>query len=163
MATVARPTTKKKGPKVPRKPRTKCMMQEIVKLDADFVKRRERRANAKELKAVESYTFEVYARRQARHLADVEEKESIVAKVQVLIMLGLARPAPPILSVAATAITSMGPSVGRPRELRSPNSCTAPGPPPFDHGQMRFSTSPEGTGQLKKLEIEATMAYTKAK
>ncbi|KAE8813841.1 Receptor-like protein kinase HSL1 [Hordeum vulgare] len=132
----AHPATKKKGPKAPRKPHSKCTPVEIAKLDADAVKRRGRRAKAAEMKAVAAYVVEADARCQARHLADVEE-DSTITKAHALIMLGLTRP--------ATAATSTGSSVGRPPQFRSPNSSNTPGPSPFSHGQTRFSTSLEGS------------------
>ncbi|KAE8789314.1 putative DBINO protein [Hordeum vulgare] len=76
-------------------------MEEIAILDVEAAKRRGRRAKAKEMEMHVAYAVEADARYQARHLTDVDEKESIAAMVHVLLMLGLARPMPTFLSVAA--------------------------------------------------------------
>ncbi|KAE8779530.1 hypothetical protein D1007_47426 [Hordeum vulgare] len=115
----------------PRKPRSECTLTEIAKLDAEVANKRGRQAKAMEMKASANYVVEVVARHQARHPADVEEKDSPISKAHTLLMLGLARPPLTILSVAAMAVASTELSVCRPPKYKSPSSSSTPGTPPY--------------------------------
>ncbi|XBJ19308.1 hypothetical protein VPH35_010296 [Triticum aestivum] len=136
---------KKKKGKAPRKPRSECTPEEIVKLDAESAKRRSRRAVAKTNVAATKRAAEHAAIEAVRHKAEVEEKEAIVSKAHVLLMAGVR--CPPGFSGGAVGTASTGSSVARPPHCQSPTSRTTPlspgFPPPRHDGQTRFGGAPD--------------------
>ncbi|KAE8809713.1 putative DBINO protein [Hordeum vulgare] len=83
---------KKKKAKAPRKPLAECTPEEIVKLDAESAKRRNRRAVVKDNAAARKFAAKRDAMEAARRKAEVEEKEAIVNKAHALLMLGICCP-----------------------------------------------------------------------
>ncbi|KAE8803105.1 Subtilisin-like protease [Hordeum vulgare] len=134
---------KKKKAKAPRKPRAECTPEEIVKLDAESVKRRNRRATVKDNAAARKFTAEHDAMEAARRKIEVEEKEDIVNKAHTLLMLGICRLVD--FSAAAVSPASTGSSVARSVHCQSPTSRTttvSPGfPSPRHDAHTRFSGS----------------------
>ncbi|XBI47822.1 hypothetical protein VPH35_111686 [Triticum aestivum] len=131
--------------KAPRKPRSKCTLEEIAKLDAESAKRRERRAVVKLNAAAAKRAAMRDELEAARRKAAADEKEDLINKDHVILMLGMGRPAG--FPAAAVAPASTGSSVARPTHCQSPTSRTTPMlpgfPPPRHNGQTRFSGSPE--------------------
>ncbi|KAE8775834.1 putative DBINO protein [Hordeum vulgare] len=131
--------TKKKA-KAPRKPWAKCTPKEIAKLDAESAKRRNRRAVVKDNAATRKFAAERDAMEAARRKAEVEEKEAIVNKAHVLLMLG-------ICSSAGFSASAVGPmstcsSVARSPHCQSRTTPMSPGfPPPRHDAHTRFSRS----------------------
>ncbi|KAE8771236.1 Formin-like protein 15 [Hordeum vulgare] len=113
---------KKKKAKAPRKPRAERTPEEIAKLDAESVKRRNRRAVVKDNDAARKFAAERDAMEAARRKAKVEEKEAIVNKAHTLLMLGIfVRPSP-----------------------TSRTTAVSPGfPPPRHDAHTRFLGSPD--------------------
>jgi hypothetical protein len=143
----AHPVANKKKPV--KKPWSELTPAEAAKLDDESTKRRNRRTVVAEKKAAAEYAIECSLRRALQHQADLDDKESIVSKAHVLLMLSMSRPTPANLSHAAMAVASTGSSAHRPPQHRSPSSSvTHKTPdvhalPPHGHGQTRFSTSPD--------------------
>ncbi|KAE8796774.1 putative DBINO protein [Hordeum vulgare] len=135
---------KKKKAKAQRKPRAECTPEEIAKLDAESVKRRNRRAVVKDNAAARKFVAEQDAMEVARRKAVVEEKEAIVNKVHALLMLGICRPTG--FSAAAVGPVSTGSSVARSSHCQSPTSRTTPMspgfPPPRHDANTRYLGSP---------------------
>ncbi|KAE8795191.1 putative DBINO protein [Hordeum vulgare] len=102
---------RKKKAKAPRKPRAECTPEEIVKLDAESAKRRNQRAVVKDNAAARKFAAERGTIEAARRKAEVEEKEVIINKAHVLLMLGICRPVG--FSAAAIGPASTGSSVAR--------------------------------------------------
>ncbi|XBJ18609.1 hypothetical protein VPH35_009736 [Triticum aestivum] len=131
--------------KAPRKPRSECTPEEIVKLDAESAKRRERRAVVKVNAAAAKRAAQREELEAARRKAAADEKEDLVNKAHAILMLGMGRPAG--FPAAAVGPASTGSSVARPTHCQSPTSRTTPMspgfPPPRHDGQTRFSGSPE--------------------
>ncbi|KAE8772559.1 Subtilisin-like protease [Hordeum vulgare] len=71
---------KEKASKGTKKPRSELTPEELAKLDAESVNRRNRRAEAKRKDAVAAYAIELAAVETARQKADAQEKEDIVSK-----------------------------------------------------------------------------------
>ena len=76
------------------------MPAELAKLDAESAKRRNRQTKAMEKKVAADYASKAASLRATQHQADVNDKESIIARAYALLMLGLCRPPPAIFSVA---------------------------------------------------------------
>ncbi|KAE8800932.1 hypothetical protein D1007_23430 [Hordeum vulgare] len=108
-AIAARPASKKKASK---KLRSEIMTAKLAKLNANSSKRRDRRKHVVEKKVVADIVTEA----TTQHKANVDDKESIVAKAHVLLMLGLCRPSSVILSGTAMVVTSIGSSAVRPTQ-----------------------------------------------
>ncbi|KAE8801857.1 putative DBINO protein [Hordeum vulgare] len=140
---------KKKKAKAPRKPRAECMSEEIVKLDAESAKRRNRRATVKDNAAARKFAAERDAMEAARRKIEVEEKEGIVNKAHALLMLAICRSAGFFAAVVGPAST--GSSGARSPRCQLPTSRTTavspgypppPSPPPPRHdAHTRFSGS----------------------
>ncbi|KAE8815351.1 putative DBINO protein [Hordeum vulgare] len=118
---------KKKKAKAPRKPRAECTPEEIAKLDAESAKRRNRRAAMKNNAAARKFVAERDAMEAARCKIKVEEKEAIVNKAHVLLMLGICRPAG--LCAVAVGPASTGSSVARSLHCQSRTTVVSPGYP----------------------------------
>ncbi|KAE8820277.1 hypothetical protein D1007_01695 [Hordeum vulgare] len=115
--TTTRPATKKKAFK---KSRSEITSVELAKLDTNSAKRRDWWKHAAEKKVAANIVVEVAALRATQHKADVDNKESIVAKAHALLMLGLCRPSSAYLSVTAmVAASSTVPTarLSRPRHI----------------------------------------------
>ncbi|KAE8816972.1 putative DBINO protein [Hordeum vulgare] len=122
---------KKKKAKAPRKLQVECTPEEIVKLDAESVKRMNRRVVVKDNAAAGKFVAERDAMEAAQRKADVEEKEATVNKAHALLMLDICRPTG--FSAAAVGPTSIGSSIARFPHCQSPMSGTtpmSPGSPP---------------------------------
>ncbi|KAM3372101.1 hypothetical protein ACQJBY_019142 [Aegilops geniculata] len=136
------PTAKVKK-KAPRKPRSEYTPEEIVKLEAESTKRRERRAAVKMNAAAAKFAARREELEAARRKAAADEKEDLVNKAHTILMLGMGRPAG--FHAAAAGPASTGSSVARPTHCQSPRAAPmSPGfPPPRHDGQTRFSASPD--------------------
>ncbi|KAE8770368.1 Formin-like protein 15 [Hordeum vulgare] len=142
------PATKAKKKKVPqgtKKSRSELTSEEITKLDAEWIKRPNRRAEANRKDAAATCAIELVALEAARQKVDAQEKEEIVSKAHTLLMMGLCRP----MNFAAAPVgsASTGSSVVRPPQCPSPalltTSLSSGFPPPRCQTQTRFSGSPE--------------------
>ncbi|KAE8790490.1 putative MO25-like protein [Hordeum vulgare] len=135
------PPTKAKNKKAPqgtKKSRSELTTDEIAKLDAESVKRQNRRAKAKRKDAAAAYTIKLTTVEAAREKADAQEKEDIVNKVHALLMMGLCRPT----SFAAVLVgpASTGSLVVRPPQCPSPTSSTTPLSPGFPPPRCQAQT-----------------------
>ncbi|KAE8797518.1 Formin-like protein 15 [Hordeum vulgare] len=135
---------KKKKAKAPRPPRAECMPEEIAKLDAESVNRRNRRTDVKDHAAARKFATERDAMEAARRKVKVE-KEAIVNKVHALLILGICRTTG--FSTAAVGPASTGSSVARSPHCQSLMSQTMPVSPGFlpprHDAHTRFSWLPD--------------------
>ncbi|KAE8811849.1 Subtilisin-like protease [Hordeum vulgare] len=125
---------KKKAPKGTKKPRSELMLEEAARVDAESVKRRNRRAEAKRKDAAARHAIEHDAFEDARQKADAQ-KEAIVSKAHALLMLGVIAPSTPRPSIVIDLNVTPGScSGGRPlvemqrKQARLPSTATMPSP-----------------------------------
>ncbi|KAE8778400.1 ABC transporter C family member 3 [Hordeum vulgare] len=149
---------KKKGPQGTKKSRSELTPEDIAKLGAESAKRRNRRVEAKRKDAAAAYALELATVEAPRQKADAQEKEDIISKVHILLMMEVC-PSDELRGCVRRAGEHMFPSAkvpspdlgGRPsvemqrKQARPPSTTTMPSP------RVMFSEMPTPTPTVEEI------------